>query len=770
MPLITLLKKGSLISNFDDPADQEKLNEWVPMEYVMNWFRERIAKNEAGLHNRVLIFRSETASGKSTAFPPNLYRNFFVAGKGGIAVTQPRVLNVLSIVKDQILAGGFYPYLKLGESIGYQTGPAKELPKFGITYMTVGVLSMIFKFRSDEEIMTRYRFIIIDEVHEASIELAILIYYIKNFCLRNADNPRMPFIVMTSATFDTTKYLKYFGVWNAPTQPNLIQVRGFAYPLEDKWELERPVDNFIEAAISRAKYIHETFADDPENADILIFMPGMSEIKQVYDKLTDYNEKRHAAGQSVFLLLSIDSETVAKGKRDILLLNESPENLHVQFGRKKERPIRRIIISTSVAETGVTIDNLKYVIDTGFARGPEYNGIYDVSGIMTKPAQKSRIRQRMGRANRKSPGVFYPLYTKMIYNNLEENQLADIETSDVGQYILAILLEQMKGKALRKEKEIVNFRDIDMIDVPPQETLHLNLEKIFSLGFIAADYSITRMGMLASKMNRLSLEQVRMIFAGYLWGISPLNMASIAAYLSIGYVDIIDRDDINWIKIYSDGLPEHFTTTSGDGAIYRYRLLIGDNFIDGMVIINAVTKLLNKCRLAADAAFAQGEPIYCNFAEVIGDWCEKVGLKYHVVMSLLEVRDDIIENMLAIGLSLAGGDDLMSVPQTSFIDVVTKIKYCIYEGYRLNLATYDSAANLYRTQNGLEIISPALFAKNEVNAANEKKYGIALSARPKYILYDKLEFKYNRATSLYSIVTNRVSIMDGYVKMDFNFV
>src|ERR1700761_4046301 len=173
MPLPTLLIKGSLRSPSANAEQQKMLDEFVPIDYILEWFRVRLDKT--GITNRVLILKAETASGKSTSFPAELFiRAVSSAGVDapGIICTQPRILtaivNVTTIVRD---SGPEYPrFLKIGDTIGWATGVNKLKPKRrGLLSATIGILAMQLQTLPDEEIMKLYKYILIDETHERDL-------------------------------------------------------------------------------------------------------------------------------------------------------------------------------------------------------------------------------------------------------------------------------------------------------------------------------------------------------------------------------------------------------------------------------------------------------------------------------------------------------------------------------------------------------------------------------------------------------------------------
>lgn len=823
MVIITLLKEGSLRANNDDQELQKTLDKLIPLDYIMSWFSERI--NHTGINNRILVLKSDTGSGKSTAFPPNLYKTFYKQGQGNIAVTQPRVLNAINIVRDQIVGSGFYPYMKLGENIGWQTGPSKKKAKQGLIYMTLGVLIKQLKTFTDEQLMANYRFIIIDEVHEASMDQALVLCMLRNFCERNANNPKLPFIVLTSATLNVDLFLRYFKIYNAPLQPNLIQVAGFAFGLEERWTFEKTTSDYLESAFLTAKKIHIDNPNDAATRDILIFLPGKNEMEEVAQKLLKLQVELAESHKPLFLVLQLDSETVKKGGQDFSDLAADITTLRWMWHGKAKEVFRRIILSTNVAETGITIDTLKYVIDSGFHRGPEYNPHHRVSGIVTKPSQQSRIRQRKGRANRKAEGVFYPLYPKYVYENLPKQQLAEIETSDISEYALGIFVEQSK------QNGSIKF-DVDLLNPIPTDIAKELFERLYGLGFISpisdhkyisaksqgryANYNqikdiceqsnavatpnITKLGAIAALFGDIRIELSRMILAAYAWKCSPLDIITIAAYNSLDMADFATKKPIDWITIYriafhnSDPSSHKFIKKieqksaqipmEDSKSYYIYRLMIADDFIDGLILFKAISRVIDE----AYNGYAEqlGKPLHArtkvSVVDRITDWCNEVNIKKDGIIAFIKKRDEIIESVITTGLIVdlldttysSVGPKLFSQDSfgKSFINNVTKLKYCIYEGYRLNIATLNDLGD-YVTTTGIIIDTPKILRDDELLREKQKRCGItghiSESPKPKYIIYDSLKFKLDKKTQLFKVKANRISVLDGYVKNDLEF-
>ena len=780
----TLMIKGSLSAPNGDPELQKQLDEWIPYEYIIDWFKTRFSKT--GMINRVLILKSETASGKSTMLPPELYKAF-IHGKGenspGLICTQPRVLTAIENVNE--ILKHYSKMLRKGETIGWSTKYNKLRPKsFGLLSATVGTLAQQMRTLTDEEISAKYKIILIDETHERDLETDMTIYMLKNFLLRNVNKESCPFVVLMSATFDPDSFLRYF---NVQLLTNYIWCRGATAHIEEMWDWnqDRTVNNYTQSASAVVeKIVNENPDDDISKSDILIFMPGKAEFKQVSTWLEQLNKKLASEDKKVFSILQIDGEAIQMQNLDYKKLTVIPTIEHeVVISGKKYVPNRRVVISTNVAETGLTLENLKYVIDSGFNREIEFNPVFGIRGLITKPAPQSRIRQRRGRVGRKFPGVFYPLYTKYIHEKLPELQFPTILIDDISPIMVNIINEQLKVKQLSGDRDPeFLIQDIDMIDVPTSDAIALTIEKLYSVGFVSPispkwdvdianiiteedkpKFGLTKLGAIASVFNMLSPENVRMILAAYSWGCSIFDIITIAAYVRIGPRSFIaaavmepgdtsppPKVTINWAAVYKAGLPGF---VSGTGLLYKMRLLIADDFINGLILFNAVKYIIRSSETK-------------NAINSLQDWCAHHYISYREVLNLIRGRDEIIEQMLTAGMELfeQQSDSILNSTAENFIDIISRIKHCIYDGYRCNVLI--RTGNKYHTTNNLEVMKPMLFHENEQKMAEQSEYGFAMTALPTYLLYRELSLKYNRKTSMYDVITDCVSTMDSFVSID----
>ena len=783
--LPTLMIKGKLVPPNGDPKLKPELDEWIPFEYIIEWFRSRMHKT--GLENRVLVLKSETASGKSTLLPPKIYQHL-VRSAGprspGMICTQPRVLTAKKNVGEMIR--NYSDFLRLGESIGWSTKHDKLNPQsYGLLSATIGTLTQQLLVMTDEELLAKYKFIMIDETHERDLQTDMAIYMLKNLLLRNKHKPECPFVVLMSATFDPQSFIDYFKV---PLVSNFIWCRGEAAGFDEMWDWNegRTMSNYMRSASDVVELICTKGLSDGVNGDILIFLPGKAEFVETADLLKKLNVKLFDKGLNAFSLLQIDGPAVAVDSIDVRMLEAKLSEQPVTINGKVITPTRRVILSTVVAETGLTLSHLKYVIDSGYNRETEFNPLYGITALVTKPAPQSRIRQRKGRAGRKFRGVFYPLYPLEIYNQLPEIQLPQILIQDISGIMLAIISEQLKVKKYNNEDGF-SVTDIDMVDIPSPGALDYAIGKLYTLGYISpiapaynADvtgvvgiemialsndiidnkgkFGITRLGQ-AAHMLSLPPEHSRMILASYSWDAHTIDIITIAAYLTIPARTFIRRADptpngsippkinINWLAVYSIGLPEYFTLR----GLYKTRLVVADDFIDGLILFNAIKHVMT-----------------ANVND-LKKWCTNNNIALVAVIEFINAREGIIEQMLATGFDIFRGHNvqLIHAAQDEFMTVVTKIKHCIYDGFRNNVLTLHD--NIY-TIAGTRVLKPKIFQETVEIQANDDKYGFVRDLLPSVIVYDDLGLKLNRKTNVFDIIPGRISTMDGFVSIDPDFI
>lgn len=770
MPLPTLLVPGSLTLPSGETVPG------TPIDHITAWIRHRMPEfgsQPATVANRVLVVQSETGSGKSTVLPVSLFRilrserNKAATRYSGPSVlcTQPRVLTAVSLVAD-VSQASWATDIARGITVGYTTGPLKEKPASGLIYATIGTLAMQLQLLSDADIMGLYKIIIIDEAHERSIEADICMYKLKMFLLRCVGNARMPFVVLASATIDMARMAAYFGV----SADNCLRVVGRAWPVRVVHHAMSDPTNYMNSAIEVCKKIHKDNPDDPpESCDIMVFMPGAMEALFVVQGLQD------VAGM---LTLVVNKDVVASQTGDYLKIFAPPVP-----------GVRRVIVTTPVAETGVTVETLRYVVDSGWSRTTVMFPLQRTTGLVTVPTPKARSAQRKGRAGRVAPGEYYPLYDAETAEILPDSQLPDILTQPLDLTLLHIMTEQLRTKPTFR------IEDLDLLDRPPAEIFVAAATEAYLCGFIECDpqgttgWLLTPAGQLASQFSsRLAPGTVRTLLSAHTWMASVSDLATMLAagltgakLVDPGFKEPHPYGDLPpGASALLNAAPKYITNrkeltlemaTKGGGKIiepemyyYRLKLLISDDHIEHLLLFELFSEQL---RLLKDDHAA------------LDIWCKNVGLDLGQLIALAEMRESLLSELSSVGLDPFANDNLrlINTPAVEFTSRVRALKQCLYDGHRGQLLELDKDNVWYVSRQGVRVAPPPLFRENLDEKLTEIGVtGATRRAKPRWLLTtSKLRLKQPRAkkqkppTLQYTISAGLISVLDGWVDPDETF-
>jgi hypothetical protein len=540
MSVLTLYIRGKLL--WPESAKDE-----IPAAYITSRIKAVLPEYGGkctGLGDRIFVVQAGTGSGKSFLMPVEIFRIYRSKSEGllkkyigkDVVCTQPRILTAVEIAKG-VGQKGREPDLGLGFNVGYQTGPLSDRPPHGLIYVTIGVLATQLKLLDDSTIMDMYRCIIVDEVHERSIESDVTLMRLNDFYRRNIGNPKMPILVLTSATINPDMYLQYFGI----TRNNYIQIVGSTpYPVTRHW-LNKPITELYKQAISIIKKLLTTTPDDVAGkSDILFFVPSAK--KTVIDAVEEALKpllKTHP-----FIIMKLDRPTMlAHGKQYRTVVDEDAD---------MARPdgTRWVILATTIAETGITLKTLKYVIDSGWQYSAEIYYPAQISGLVLKPYSQSRFLQRSGRVGRKAPGEVYPLYTEDTYNKIPVQQESDIVLQGVMSIITDMVYEQQRQKDAMHKDPIFLLSDINTIDIIPIDAIWTALDNMTLCGYLTnsneslANYypgyaGITKMGVIAKSMSMIDMFQSRTILAATIWGVYTSDIINMFTMIGIRLTDIV---------------------------------------------------------------------------------------------------------------------------------------------------------------------------------------------------------------------------------------
>jgi pre-mRNA-splicing factor ATP-dependent RNA helicase DHX15/PRP43 len=362
----------------------------------------------------------------------------------------------------------------LGKQVGYairfedMTDPETTFLK----YMTDGLLCR--EIVNDPN-LNRYSTIILDEAHERSVAIDILMGLLKDVVKRRTDLK----IIIMSATLDALKFQKYFMRPTGETPP-LFKIPGRTHPVEIFYT-RKPEPDYVEAAIRTVLTIHRN--EDP--GDILIFLTGEEEIENTCRKIKIEADD----------LLVNDPDTIGPLSCIPLYSSLPPQQQQRVFDPPSPPcvpdgpPGRKVIVSTNIAETSLTIDGIVYVVDPGFSKQMVYHPRICVELLLISPIAKSSAQQRAGRAGRTRPGKCFRLYTeKDFMTELEEQTHPEISRCNLTDTVLLLVKAGVR-----------DFVRFDWVDAPARESLMRALEILYLLAALDDDGNLTPLGSMMSE-------------------------------------------------------------------------------------------------------------------------------------------------------------------------------------------------------------------------------------------------------------------------------
>ena len=364
----------------------------------------------------------------------------------------------------------------LGKQVGYAIR-FEDMTNPGTTFLKYMTDGLLFREAMKDPDLPRYSTIILDEAHERSVAIDTLMGLLKGLVKRRDDLK----IIIMSATLDALKFQKYF---TTDETPPLFKVPGRTHPVEIFYTME-PEPDYVEAAIRTALMIHRF--EDP--GDVLIFLTGQEEIEDACLKIKIEADDLLANDPDSIGPLSCIPLYSSLPPQQQQRVFEPPPPPFVPGGP----PGRKIIVSTNIAETSLTIDGIVYVVDPGFSKQTTYNARIRVESLLVSPIAKSSAHQRAGRAGRTRPGKCFRLYTeKDFVKELEEQTHPEILRCNLASTVLELVKAGIK--------DLVRF---DWLDAPAPETLMRALEILNFLGAIDDNGNLTPMG---SKMAEFPLD------------------------------------------------------------------------------------------------------------------------------------------------------------------------------------------------------------------------------------------------------------------------
>ena len=393
----------------------------TPLDLPVRQLEQQLLQ-AARTHKRIIL-SAPTGSGKSTQVPQMLLDAGLLnlpsprwRGKGQVVILQPRRL------PTRMLAAWVAKQrnVKLGNEVGYQIRfDDVTSPRTRIRYVTEGVL--LRQMLSDPA-LTGISCVIFDEFHERHLYGEITLA--RAIQIQETARPDLLIMVM-SATLDVAAVEKYL-------QPCLVlESQGRTFPVDIQY-LDKPAGDFPVWDIA-AEELDPCF-----EGDALVFMPGAYEINRTIQAIRD----RHG-GRFVVLPLHGDLPSEEQDRAVAPLSSLSggaPVSGAVVNDRNRDgrAPPQKVVVSTNVAETSLTIEGVRIVVDSGVARIPRYDPHRGINTLLVEKISRASADQRAGRAGRTAPGRCVRLWTKREHEQRSAQELPEIKRLDLAEVVLTL--------------------------------------------------------------------------------------------------------------------------------------------------------------------------------------------------------------------------------------------------------------------------------------------------------------------------------------------
>ena len=392
----------------------------LPVREIIPAVQEHLSKSNT------LIVNAPPGAGKSTLLPLAIFNEPWLEGKK-VLMLEPRRLAAKTIAERMSSLLGE----DVGQSIGYRIRFENKVSnKTRIEVLTEGILT---RFIHNDNSLEGVGLVIFDEFHERSIHADVAMALCREAQQRLRPDLR---IMVMSATLDMPQLTK---ILKAP----VAQSQGKQYPVEIKYTGE--ADQFLLPEMT-AKVVIKAVKE--KDGDTLVFLPGEADIKQCEGIL-----KKELKGFVIHPLYGM----LPPGKQYSAIMPD-------KTGKRK------IVLATSIAETSLTIEGIKIVVDSGFGKTSKFDPQSGLSRLVTQRISKDSADQRAGRAGRLSPGICYRMWSESIQENMTEHRIPEIMEADLSSLVLDMA-----------QWGIVDPHQLTWLTPPPKATVAQAVETLHQL-------------------------------------------------------------------------------------------------------------------------------------------------------------------------------------------------------------------------------------------------------------------------------------------------
>jgi ATP-dependent helicase HrpB len=412
------------------------VTEPLPIESALPALREALRAGTSA------VLQAPPGAGKTTRVPLALLHEPWLAGQR-IVMLEPRRLAARAAANRMAWTLGE----RVGETVGYRIRMETRVgPATRVEVVTEGVLTRMIQ---SDPALEGVGLVIFDEFHERSLhaDLGLALCLQSRAVLR--DDLR---IVVMSATMDGAPVAALLG--DAP----VVTSQGRQYPVETRW-LPRPAEGFLDARVARAV----VGALEEEEGDVLVFLPGAGEIRRVEERLREAD--------------------LSSSVRVMPLYGNLPQEAQDAAIRPSPPGLRKVVLATSIAETSLTIEGVRVVVDGGLMRVPRFSARTGMTRLETVRVTRSSADQRRGRAGRLGPGVCLRLWTAAEDASLAPHAKPEILEADLAPLALELAAWGVADPA-----------ELHWLDPPPPASFVQARDLLAGLGALDASGAITPHG------------------------------------------------------------------------------------------------------------------------------------------------------------------------------------------------------------------------------------------------------------------------------------
>ncbi|PHZ12771.1 P-loop containing nucleoside triphosphate hydrolase protein [Rhizopus microsporus ATCC 52813] len=425
--------------------------------------------------HRVLLVAGDTGCGKSTQVPQILMK----AGFDKIACTQPRRIACSSLARRV----SYETLNEYGSQIAYQVRfEGNRTHRTRVLFLTEGLL--LRQYTADN-MLSMYDVIIVDEVHERHMMGDFLLSLLKKTLAQRKDL----YVVLMSATINAELFAQYFDAPTLVVPGKMYSVKMHYWPQGDEdthlvneaAHRKRQTDVIKSSIPSRPEPINPApyirvmdYIDQSvpagERGDLLIFMSGINEISILSEALIEYTRE-----SKKWIVLMLHSSLSVEEQEKVF--DAAPEG------------IRKCIISSNIAETSITIDDIRFIIDSGKVKEMNHDPASKMSRLSEFWISKASAKQRAGRAGRTGPGECFRLYSENEYNHFHDFAIPEIQRAPLEPLLLQI-----------KCMDLGDPRHFDYLEAPSIDAINASIDFLQNLGALDSNENITGLGAVLAQL------------------------------------------------------------------------------------------------------------------------------------------------------------------------------------------------------------------------------------------------------------------------------